>query len=374
MRNPFIHLALLALLVTFGCDRSKPGSSRRVSENGSAFDNGVRSGIVPTKPLLPTDQSAAPTKTSSNISSMPQPNVLLTGLAIGESPRWHDGRLWFCNWGRQEIVAVDLEGRSEVIARVPTTIPFSIDWLPDGRLLVVSGPEAQILRREPDGSFVIHADLSKLAGGLNELAVDGRGNIYVNGSKRQFTANDERQQREQKQPQQFDDEALHRLEELKPGIIVVVNPDGSFRQVADGIAFPNGMVVTPDNATLIVADSLSNLLAFDIDTDGNLSNRRIWAEINSDGICLDAEGAVWAPSGNSCQRVDQNGNVLQTINLDQSCFACMLGGEDGRTLFMLTAEWRMTDSFTDNIIRLTTGPTTGQVLIAAAPTPRGGQP
>ena len=95
---------------------------------------------------------------------MTEPRILLTGLAIGESPRWHEGRLWFSNWGTQEVVAMDIKGNSEVIVRVPTTIPFSIDWLPDGRLIVVSGPEARLLRREPDGTLVTHADLSGLSG------------------------------------------------------------------------------------------------------------------------------------------------------------------------------------------------------------------
>jgi sugar lactone lactonase YvrE len=113
---------------------------------------------------------------------MTEPQVLMTGLVIGESPRWHDGRIWFSNWGAQEIIAVDGTGRSELMACVPTTIPFSIDWLPDGRLLVVSGPEARLLRQESDGAFVEHVDTGGLAvSNLNEIVVDGRGNIYVNG-------------------------------------------------------------------------------------------------------------------------------------------------------------------------------------------------
>src|SRR5215831_20688965 len=113
---------------------------------------------------------------------MSELRTLMTGLVVGESPRWHDGRLWLSNWGAGEILAVDGGGTSEVVARLPaTTIPFCIDWLPDGRLLVVSGPEAKLLRREPDGSFATHADLSGLARGWNEIVVDGRGNVYVNG-------------------------------------------------------------------------------------------------------------------------------------------------------------------------------------------------
>jgi sugar lactone lactonase YvrE len=193
---------------------------------------------------------------------VPAPTTLLSGLAFGESPRWHQDRLWLSNWGTQEIVTVDLAGNSQVVGRVPTTIPFSIDWLPDERLLVVSGPEALLLRREPDGSLVTNADLSGLDRVFNELVVDGRGNAYVNG-----------------------------------GMVALVTPDGAVRQVADGLAFGNGMAVTPDNATLIVAESHGNrLTAFDIAGDGGLSNRRVWADLGDgapDGICLDAEGAAW---------------------------------------------------------------------------------
>ena len=246
---------------------------------------------------------------------------LLTGLMFGESPRWHDGRLWFSNWVAQEIVAVDLEGRSEVMVRLPfETFPFSIDWLPDGRLLIVSASDRPLLRREPDGSLVTYAASDR---GWNELVVDGRGNAYVNGAGFDVMAG----------------------AAFAPGIVALVTPDGSVRQVADGIAFPNGMAVTPDNSTLIVADSYGHeLTAFDIEADGGLSNRRAWADLGDgvpDGICLDADGAVWYADvpNKRCTRVREGGEVLQTIELDRGCFACMLGGDDGRTLFMLTAEW-----------------------------------
>jgi sugar lactone lactonase YvrE len=239
-------------------------------------------------------------------SSLPEVQTLLTGLAFGESPRWHEDRLWFSNWGMQEVVAVDLDGKSEVIVRVPTTIPFCIDWLPHGRLLVVSGREGLLLRREPDGSLVTHADLSGLSDrGWNEIVVDGRGNAYINGGGFDFLAG----------------------EEFAPGIVALVTPDGSARQVADGIAFPNGMVVTPDNSTLIVAESYAKrLTAFDIAADGSLSNRRVWADLDGgfpDGICLDADNAVWYGDvpNKRCVRVREGGEVLQTINLDHGCFA-----------------------------------------------------
>jgi len=282
---------------------------------------------------------------------MSEPQTLLTGLVIGESPRWHDGRLWLSNWGTQEIVAVDLNGTSEVVARVPTTLPFSIDWLPDGRLLVISGPEALLLRREAGGALATHADLNGIDHGFNEIVVDGRGNAYVNGGG-------------------FD---LMAGEPFSPGIIAVITPDGSARQVADGIAFGNGMAVTPDNSTLIVAESYGKRLsAFDIAADGSLSNRRVWADLGDgvpDGICLDAEGAAWYADvpNKRCARVREGGEVLQTIDADRGCFACMLGGGDGRTLFMMAAEWRGIDHMAD-------AERTGQVLMAEAPAPGAGWP
>jgi sugar lactone lactonase YvrE len=238
------------------------------------------------------------------------------------------------------------------MARVPTTIPFCIDWLPDGRLLVVSGPEALLLRREPDGSLVTYADLSRLAKGWNEIVVDGRGNTYVNGSDFDFLGGGP----------------------LIPGIIALVTPDGAVRQVADGIEFGNGMAVTPDNATLIVAESYGNrLTAFEVAADGSLSNRRAWAELDGgypDGICIDADNAVWYADvpNKRCVRVREGGEVLQTIAVDRGCFACMLGGADGRTLFVTAAEW-------SNAANPPGGETrSGQVLTVEAPAPRAGWP
>ena len=283
---------------------------------------------------------------------MSEVQILLTGLAIGESPRWHEDRLWFSNWGMQEVVAVDLDGKSDVMVRVPTTLPFCIDWLPDGRLLVVAGREALLLRREPDGELVTHADLRGSAGlGWNEIVVDGRGNIYLNGGTFDFRAG----------------------EQVATGIIALVTPDGSVRQVADGLAFPNGMAVTPDNRTLIIAESFANrLTAFDIDAAGGLANRRVWAELPGgapDGICLDAEGAVWYADvpNKQCVRVREGGEVLQTVKLDRGCFACMLGGKNKQTLFMMAAEWRGPENMTDQ-------ERTGQVLTVEAPAPGVGWP
>jgi sugar lactone lactonase YvrE len=276
--------------------------------------------------------------------------TLMTGIVFGESPRWHDDRLWFSDWGAQEIIALDLEGNSEVIIRMPS-FPFCIDWLADGRLLIVSAGDRLLLRREHDGSLVTHTDLSSLSEHpWNDIVVDGRGNAYIGNIGFDFPTG-----------------------EFAPGILALVTPDGSARQVADGVAFPNGIVVTPDNSTLIVAESYANsLTAFDIAADGSLSNRRVWADLDNgvpDGICLDAEGAIWYGDvpNKRCVRVREGGEVLQTIELDRGCFACMLGGVDRRTLFLVAREWGGMESTAE-------GERTGQVLSAPAPAPGAGWP
>ena len=268
---------------------------------------------------------------------------LLSGLAMGESPRWHENRLWFSDWGAREIVAVDLDGNREVVVRTRFDLPFCIDWLPDGHLLIVSGRESRLLRRDFEGSLVTHADLRSLSDKTwNEIVVDGRGNAYLNGVA---------------------------------GTIALVRPDGSLRRVAEGLAFPNGMAVTADNATLIVAESHARrLTAFEIAADGGLSNRRVWADLGDgvpDGICIDADGAVWYGDvpNKCCVRVREGGAVLQTIDLDRGCFACTLGGPDGKTLFLIVAEWRGMEQIPE-VARARTG----QVLTVRAPAPGGGWP
>jgi sugar lactone lactonase YvrE len=284
------------------------------------------------------------------MNKIPELHTLMTGLTFGESPRWHDDRLWFSDWGAQEVIAVDLSGKSEVITRIQS-FPFCIDFLPDGRLLVVSARDRLLLRMEPDGSLVTRADLSSLSTRpWNEIVVDGRGNAYLNNIGFDFPGG-----------------------EFAPGIIALITPNGSARQVADGVAFPNGMVVTPDNATLIVAESYGKrLTAFDIAADGGLSNRRVWADLGDgspDGICLDAENAVWYADvpNKRCVRVREGGEVLQTIDLDRGCFACALGGADKRTLFLVATEWSGTTSMAG-------GARTGQVLVVEAPAPGVGWP
>jgi sugar lactone lactonase YvrE len=248
--------------------------------------------------------------------------TLLTGLAAGESPRWYGDRLWLSDMGANQVVAVDPDGTSEVVLDVPA-MPMGLGWLPDGRMLIVSCRDGQLLRREPDGSVVLHADLSALdRHPWGDMVVDGRGNAYVGNIGFDFPGG-----------------------EVRPGTLALVTPDGSVRQVADGLAFPNGVAVTPDNSTLIIAESYaSRLTAFDIAADGSLSNRRVWATLDGgvpDGICLDAENAVWYADvpNKRCVRVREGGAVLQTVDLDRGCFACALGGPDRRTLFVTAAAW-----------------------------------
>jgi len=282
------------------------------------------------------------------IESRTHPDVILTDLAFPESPRWRDGRLWVSDWGAGELVTVDLDGRRDVIARVPGLM--CIDHLPDGRLLIVDSGQRRLLRREPDGALATHAGLAALGEQpWNDIVVDGRGNAYVNNIGFDFP------------------EA-----EFAPGSVAIVTPDGSVRRVADGLAFPNGMAVTPDNRTLIVAESYGQkLTAFDIAADGSLSGRRVWAEVDDhpDGICLDAEGAVWyGDVGNRrCVRVREGGEILQVIDLDRGCFACVLGGPDRQRLFMVTNEWAGAEGAGG-------GRRMGQVVAVDAPAPGVGWP
>jgi sugar lactone lactonase YvrE len=279
--------------------------------------------------------------------SVAEVQQLLDGLSFAESLRWHQDRLWLADWGAQEIVAVDSQGRPEVMARVDfPAFPMSIDWLPDGRLLIVAARYGRLLRQEPDGSLVTHAELGGLAEPghpWNEIVVDGRGNAYLNNQGFDFPG-----------------------AEFAPGTIALLKPDGSARLAADGIAFPNGMAITPDNSTLIVAESYGQkLTAFQIAADGSLSQPRVWADLGDgvpDGICLDAQGAIWYADvpNQQCVRVREGGAVLQTIRLDRGCFSCALGGPDRTTLFMAATRWRGTEGMTDES-------QSGQLRTARAP-------
>jgi sugar lactone lactonase YvrE len=281
------------------------------------------------------------------VPTVSEQRIVIEDLVFGESPRWHDGRLWLCDWGAHEILAVDLDGTRELVAELPS-FPFSIDWLPDGRLVVVADGALYV---EDEGTMVPWQELSVLSDRpWNEIVVDGHGNTFVNGIG-------------------FD---LMTGEKPGPGLIAVVTPDGTVRQVAGGLAFPNGMIVTPDSATLVVAESYaSRLTAFDIQPDGSLQNRRIWADLGDgapDGLCLDEEGAIWYADvpHRRCVRVREGGEVLQTVDLDRGCFACALGGPERRTLLMLTTRWVGIAGVEED--------RTGQVVAIEAPAAAAGHP
>ena len=283
---------------------------------------------------------------------MNEPKVFLSGLGIPESPRWHQGRLWFCNWIGRQVMAVDMDGTAQVmLTRDPGSHPmgYSIDWLPDGRLLTTGD---KIRRQEPDGAMAVHAGQP-----ASEIVVDARGNAYVNGADFDFVAGGA----------------------PKPGYIKLVTPGGRVRQVAEDIQFPNGMVITPDGRTLIISESFAGrLTAFDIDADGGLSRRRVFAEgLGPDGITMDAEGAVWVQTGGfSVVRVAEGGEILQRVALaeNRAPFALMLGGPDRRTLFIGTAEWHLADDHVANLERLTTGQRTGEILALPVEVPGAGRP
>lgn len=249
-----------------------------------------------------------------------------------------NGRLWFVDFGAHEVANVDLAGKRELIARTQD-MPMGIDFLPDGRLVIVSVNEGKLLCREADGALTTYADLSPASRKpWGDMVVDGNGHAYVGNLGFDFPGG-----------------------EFAPGGIGLVTADGTVRMVADDLAFPHGLAVTPDNGTLFVAESYGErLTAFDVADDGSLSNRRLWANTpgdHPDGICLDAAGAVWyADVGTRrCVRVREGGQVLQTVALDRGCFACMLGGPERKTLFIMAAEFPPSSWGPD-------APRTGQIL------------
>ena len=253
-------------------------------------------------------------------------DVLCSGYGLVESPRWHEGRLWFSDWTGGRIVAVDDAGVTEVMVEHPS-LPMCFDFLPDGRLVLVSNQERALLTLEADGSLATYADLTPVSDlGCNDIVVDGLGRAFVNSPH-------------------FDFAAGPPPGEVQPGRVGVVTPDGDARVVAEDIAFPNGMAVTADGTTLVVADSYRHqLVGFTIGDDGSLSERRVWADLgedNPDGICLDASGAAWYADvpHQHCVRVAEGGEVLQMVDLDRGGFACMLGGVTSPSLYAVAAVW-----------------------------------
>jgi len=275
--------------------------------------------------------------------------VLLDGILFPEGPRWHEGKLWFSDMHAHRVMTVDLAGRAEVVVEVPNQ-PSGLGWLPDGRLLVVSMTDRRLLRLDPGGLTVV-ADLSALASFYcNDMVVDEQGRAYVGNFG-------------------FD---LHAEAPFRPAELVLVPPDGPPRIVADDLAFPNGCVITPDGRTLVVGESGgARLTAFTVAADGSLGERRVWALLESavpDGICLDAEGAIWvaSPVGNEVLRVQEGGAVLDRVRVSTIPFACMLGGPDRRTLFVATAETHQPE-------RVKLKPS-GRIEIATVRVPGAGRP
>ncbi len=261
--------------------------------------------------------------------------LFATGLQMGESPRWHDGRFWMCDWVAGEVLAFAADGTREVMARIDG-LPFSIDWLPDGRLVatttdgVVAGPDL-----EPYGAP---------GQPFNEIVVDGAGRSWV------------------------DMPGSMPWEESKPGVVAVVLPDGTSRQVADDVWFPNGMVVLGDDTLVLAESHADRLTAWTITDSGDLVDRRVWADLGPgsapDGICADADGAIWYASvpGQRCTRVAAGGEVLQSIDADRGCFACMLGGDDGRDLYIVANRYGPE------------GASDGVVLVERVAVPHAGRP
>jgi len=249
-------------------------------------------------------------------------DIIADGLSFPEGPRWHDGRLYYSDFYRHVVTAVGEDGEMEIVAEVPNQ-PSGLGWLPDGRMLIVSMIDRKLLRREADGSLALHADLADIATfHCNDMVVDAEGRAYVGNFGFDTHGDDV---------------------EPQPANLALVHPDGRAEVAASGLEFPNGTVITPDGKTLIIGESRGRkLTAFDIAGDGALANRRVWADLSPhvpDGICLDAEGAIWVadPRGNCVIRVREGGEVTDTIEVGRGAFACMLGGANGTRLFVCTA-------------------------------------
>lgn len=286
--------------------------------------------------------------------------VLAEGIYFGEGPRWHEGRLWFSDFYAHAVKSVSLAGDVRVEFEIDDR-PSGLGWMPDGAMLIVSMTRRQVLRRTADGTITVHADLGHIADfHCNDMVVDSAGGAYVGNFGFDLDAAIAAKGVEQV------------LADHPTAKLAYVSPTGEARIAAEGMHFPNGPVITPDGKTLILGETLGAVLtAFDIGPDGALSNRRVWAPTSPsvpDGICLDADGAIWIanPIAPMCVRIAQGGEVLETIDTGQPCYACMLGGDDGRTLFMLTA------ASSDHEAAAKTA--TGKIIVAQVDSPRAGRP
>ena len=285
---------------------------------------------------------------------------LASGIYFGEAPRWNDGRLWFSDFYAHAVMSISLAGdlRTEFVI---DDQPSGLGWLPDGSMLVVGMTKREVLRRTTNGEVTVHARLGDIATfHCNDMVVDQNGRAYVGN----FGLNLD------------EDVATRPIEEVIADHVTAklacILPGGEVRVVADEMHFPNGSVITPDGRTLIIAETLGFCLtAFDIAADGSLSNRRVWAPTGMrvpDGICLDADGAVWFANAmaNECVRIVEGGEILEVIDTGQLCFACMLGGDKGRSLFMLTAD--------SSDAHAAAAAPSGRVLVAEVDAPRAGYP
>jgi sugar lactone lactonase YvrE len=278
------------------------------------------------------------------------------GFGLVESPRWHDGRLYFSDWTAGEIRVLGAAGESEVAVQ-HESLPLCFDFLPDGSMLVVSSSTQRLLRVAAEGGLEPYADLTPLSAlGANDIVVDGRGNAYVNSNDAPFGA------------------TTPEGEPATGKVCLIPAGGGPVRVVADDLDFPNGMAVSAENRTLVVAESYRcRLTAFDIADDGSLSGPRVFADLGADppdGITLDASGAAWyadVPHA-QCVRVAEGGEVLDRVHLDRGGFACMLGGDDGRTLYAVGARWPGAAGLSEET------DWAGAVWSWAAPEPRAGWP
>lgn len=286
--------------------------------------------------------------------------VLCEDVSFGEAPRWHQGRLWFSDFFAHAVKSISLAGDLRTEIEIDDQ-PSGLGWMPDGSLLIVSMIKRQVLRRSLDGKISVHAELSRITGfHCNDMVVDRKGRAYV--GEFGFDLPEEMANRGAKSV----------LADHPTAKLVCVSPDGTAREVAAEMHFPNGSVITPDGKTLIVAETLGQVLtAFDIGADGSLTNRRVWARIAPhlpDGIALNADGHIWVADSVApkCVLFAQGGAVLDMIETDMPCYACMLGGDDGRSLFMFTATSSEDDDGTTSV--------KGKLLITIVDVPHAGLP
>ena len=253
--------------------------------------------------------------------------ILMDGLTFGEGPRWHEEKFYFSDFYSHKVFSLDMDGNSEVIVEVPAQ-PSGLGWMPDGTMLIVSMKDKKLLSFNNNTLSEV-ADLSNLAGfHCNDMVVDDQGNAYIGN----FGFN------------------TYSGEEIRPANLILVRPGEDPCLAADDLLFPNGTVITPDGKTLIVGETYAaRLTAFDINQDATLSNRRVWADFTldagegniplPDGMCLDVEGAIWVASPSTAEvvRVREGGVILDRIPVETNAYACMLGGDDLKTLFICTS-------------------------------------